>query len=86
MKKHFGGFCQKHWRYSFLCTDHSLNVSLLEFKDVILWGKGLWKFNNCLTSNVEYGEKMKNHIFETLRMLHQNNITEKNLDVRFYNL
>ena len=34
-------------------------------------GKGFWKFNNSLTSNVESAEKMKNQISETLRMLDQ---------------
>ena len=46
---------------------------------MILWKKGLWKFSNSITSNVEYAEKMKNHIFEALHMLEQDNIIEKRL-------
>ena len=42
-------------------------------------GKGFWKFNNSLTSNAEYVEKMKNQISETLRMLDQEKITDKHL-------
>ena len=42
-------------------------------------GKGFWKFNNFLTSNAEYLEKMKNHIFETLRTFDQDKITDKHL-------
>ena len=38
-------------------------------------GKGFWKFNNSLTSNAEYVEKMKNQISETL--LDQDKITDK---------
>ena len=64
-------------------TDHSLIVFSLELKDMILRGKGLWKFNNNLTSNAEYAEKMQNHIFETLRMLDQDNITDKELRWEF---
>ena len=30
-------------------------------------GKSSWKFNNSLTSNAEYVEKMENQIFENLR-------------------
>ena len=30
-------------------------------------GKSFWKFNNSLTSNAEYVEKMENQIFENLR-------------------
>ena len=44
---------------------------------MILWKKVLWKFSNSITSNVEYAEKMKNHIFEALHMLEQDNIIEK---------
>ena len=42
-------------------------------------GKGFWKFNNSLTPNAEYVEKMKNQISETLCMLDQNKITDKHL-------
>ena len=46
-------------------------------------GKGFWKFNNSLTSNDEYVEKMKNQISETLRMLDQDKITGKHLRWEF---
>ena len=42
-------------------------------------GKGFWKFNNPLTSNAEYLEKMENQTFETLCMLEQDKITDKHL-------
>ena len=41
--------------------------------------KCFWKFNNSLTPNAEYVEKMKNQISETLCMLDQNKITDKHL-------
>ena len=47
------------------------------------WGKGFWKFNNSLTSNAEYVEKMKNQISETLRILDQDKITDKYLRWEF---
>ena len=56
---------------AFFGTDHSPNVFSLELKDMILCGKGFWKFNNSLISNTKYTEKMQNHIFETLRILDQ---------------
>ena len=46
-------------------------------------GKGFWKFNNSLTSNAEYVEKMKNQISETLRMLDQDKINDKHLRWEF---
>ena len=46
-------------------------------------GQGFWKFNNSLTSNSEYVEKMKNQILETLRMLNQDKITDKHLRWEF---
>ena len=42
-------------------------------------GQCFWKFNNSLTSNSEYVEKMKNQILEILRMLNQDKITDKRL-------
>ena len=42
-------------------------------------GQGFWIFNNSLTSNSEYVEKMKNQILETLCMLNQDKITDKHL-------
>ena len=56
---------------AFFGTDHSPNVFSLELKDMILCGKGFWKFNNSLISNTKYTEKMQNLIFETLRILDQ---------------
>ena len=41
--------------------------------------KGFWKFNDSLTSNDDYVEKMKNQISETLRMLDLDKITDKHL-------
>ena len=46
-------------------------------------GKAFWKFNNSLTSNDEYVEKMKNQIFETLRMLDQDKVIDKHLRWEF---
>ena len=46
-------------------------------------GQGFWKFNNSLTSNSEYVEKMKNQILETLPMLNQDKITDKHLRWKF---
>ena len=46
-------------------------------------GQGFWIFNNSLTSNSEYVEKMKNQILETLRMLNQDKITDKHLRWEF---
>ena len=46
-------------------------------------GKGFWKFDNSLTSNDEYEEKMKNQISEILRMLDQDKITDKHLRWKF---
>ena len=42
-------------------------------------GKDFWKFNNSLTRNAKYVEKIENQIFETLRTLDQNKITDKHL-------
>ena len=56
---------------AFFGTDHSPNVFSLELKDMILCGKGFWKFNSSLISNTKYTENMQNHIFETLHILDQ---------------
>ena len=61
------------------CTDHSPIFFSLQLKRMPTQGKGFWKFNNSLTSNAEYVEKMKNQISETLRMLEQEKITDKHL-------
>ena len=42
-----------------------------------------WKFNNSLTSNYEYVEKMKKQILETLHMLNKDKITDKHLRQEF---
>ena len=49
------------------------------------WGKGFWKFNNSLTSNDDYVEKMKNQISETIRMLDPDKIIDKHLRWEFLN-
>ena len=41
------------------CTDHSPILFSLQLKDMPTRGKGFWKFNNSLTSNNDYVEKMK---------------------------
>ena len=46
-------------------------------------GKDFSIFNNSLTSNDEYAEKMKNQISETVRMLDQDKITDKHLRWEF---
>ena len=45
--------------------------------------KGFWKLNNSLTSNDDYVKKMRNQISETIRMLHQDKITDKHLRWEF---
>ena len=37
------------------------------------------EINNSLTTNAEYVEKMKNQVSETLLMLNQDKITDRNL-------
>ena len=46
-------------------------------------GQDFRKFNNSLTSNSEYVEKMKNQIFETLRLSNQDEITDKHVSWEF---
>ena len=46
-------------------------------------GKDFCKFNNSLTSNDDYVEKMKKQISETIRMLDQEKITDKHLRWEF---
>ena len=58
------------------CTDHSPIVFSLQLKSMPTRGKSFWKFNNLLTSNAKYVEKMKNKISETPRMLDQDKITD----------
>ena len=47
------------------------------------WGKGFSKFNNSLTSNDDYVENIKNQISETIRMLDQDKISDKQLRWEF---
>ena len=61
------------------CTDHLPIFLSLQLEDMPTQGKGFWKFNNSLTTDVEYIEKMKNQIFESLRILDQDKITDKHL-------
>ena len=65
------------------CTDHSPIFFFLQLKDMPTRGKGFWKFNNSLTSNDDYVEKMKNQISETIHMLDQDKITDKHLRWEF---
>ena len=60
------------------CTDHSPIFSL-ELKVMPTRGKGFWKFNNSLTSNTKYVQKTENQNFETLYMLDEDKITDKQL-------
>ena len=46
-------------------------------------GKDFSIFNNSLTLNDEYAEKMKNQISGTVRMLDQDKITDKHLRWKF---
>ena len=46
------------------CTDHSPIFFSLQLKDMPIRGKGFWKFNNSLTSNDDYVEKMKNQFLK----------------------
>ena len=39
-------------------------------------GKGLWKFNNSLISNEDCVEKMKNHIYDILNFLNNENMKD----------
>ena len=64
---------------AFFCTDHLPIFFSLQVKDMPTRGKDFLKFNNSLTSNAEYVEKMENQISETLRMLDQDKKTDKHL-------
>ena len=44
-----------------------------------IWGNGFQKFNNLLTTNAEYVEKMENQIVKTLHTLDQDKITDTHL-------
>ena len=61
------------------CTGHSPIFFSLQLKDMTTGGKDFWKFNNSLTSNGGYLEKIKNPISETLRTLDRDKITDKHL-------
>ena len=58
-------FFQKQWSSSFLLYWPLICFSL-ELSDLIFGGQGLWKFNNSLTSNAEYTEKIKSSHPEVL--------------------
>ena len=47
-------------------------------------GKGFWKFNNSLTSNTKYVQKMENQNFETLHMLDEDKTTDKHLRLDYF--
>ena len=61
------------------CTGQSPEFFSLQLKDLTTREKDFWKFNNSLTSNGGYLEKIKNPISETLRTLDQDKITDKHL-------
>ena len=48
----------------------------LQLKDIPTRGKSIWEFNNSLTSNNDYVEKVKNQVSETLCILHQGKTTD----------
>ena len=64
---------------AFFCTDHSLIFFSLQLKGMPIWGNGFQKFNNLLTTNAEYVEKMENQIIKTLHTLDQDKITDTHL-------
>ena len=66
------------------CTDHSPIFFSLQLKDMPTQGKSFWKFNNSLTSNDDYIEKMKIQTSETIRLLEQDKITDKHLRWEFF--
>ena len=65
------------------CADLSPIFFSLQLKDMLTRGKDFSIFNNSLTSNDEYAEKMKNQISGTVRMLDQDKITDKHLRWKF---
>ena len=65
--------------FAALCSDHSPIFFSLDKKIDASRGRGLWKFNNSLTSNCIYIEKMKTHIVDTLNLLDNENILDQNV-------
>ena len=63
------------------CTTHSKIVFSLELKDMILWGKGLWKFNIWLTKIIQLtsnsDRNFKSKRFENLRFSFQKLLSKK---------
>ena len=72
-------FIIKAYVLASICTDHPPIFFSFQIKDTPTQGKGFYKFNNSLTLNAEYVEKMKSQISETLRMFDQDKITDKHL-------
>ena len=74
----------KNWRSCFLLYRSLAIFFSLHFKDMPTRGKSFWEFKKSLTSNVEYVEKKrKNQVFETLRMLDQDRITNNHLRLEY---
>ena len=83
-QKHYTAIIyHKNWRSCFLLYWPLADIFSLQLKDLPTRGKGFWKLNNSLTSNDDYVKKMRNQISETIRMLHQDKITDKHLRWEF---
>ena len=65
------------------CNDHWPIFFSLQLKDMPTQGKGFFKFNNSLTSNDDYIEKIKKQISETICMLEQDKISDNHLRWEF---
>ena len=65
-------------------TDHSMITLCLNF-DKIDQGRGYWKFNNALLKDVEYCEKIKNLIKETIKMYSIDEWDPERLNFETYN-
>ena len=65
-------------------TDHSMITLSLNF-DKIDQGRGYWKFNNALLKDVEYCEKIKNLIKETIKMYSIDEWDPERLNFETYN-
>ena len=64
-------------------TDHLLVIFSLLFKKDKNRGKGLWKFNNSLTANDEFVDKMKIYIKDILENMDKENIIDEQLRWEF---
>ena len=60
-------------------TDHSPIFFSLRSSNEMLRGKGLWKFNCSLLANNDFISKMRDHIENTLKMLDDENISDKQI-------